>query len=338
MPEPPHPSETLGEADLSTMNSALLAVSAQAAVADKKYDIGAQLQHWSVINGESPDGMYNLACYYSLAGQVDAAIYFLQKAAAEEGVDSDWAGEDFDLTLVRADSRWQKIHNYLKQYNRYWETCDLSETVLILPTGYDGKEAIPVVIGLHGMGSRPSHFIFDDYQEFADELHVAFLGVSGSVPKGPTSFVWAENVTRDDARIDACLKEVEGQLVPAKGKLVLIGFSQVGKMAGEIAAFKPEKYAGGIIMSPGGFSESRIGQLSPGAAHFRQGFVATCNAGERPGNVRNTREYADQLKRLEAHVKHISYPGLDTHSLPPDYWEKLPEWITFILDPLEIGL
>src|SRR5262249_3491897 len=96
---PPEPSPKLDDIDLRSQDPEGLAGAARGAGREGNWDVAVQLQHWTVARGQ--DGQYNLACYYSRAGRVDAAIYWLQRAALEEGADADWAEQDTDLEAVR---------------------------------------------------------------------------------------------------------------------------------------------------------------------------------------------------------------------------------------------
>ncbi|PHS15989.1 MAG: hypothetical protein COA78_04335 [Blastopirellula sp.] len=330
--KPSTPNKKFEGNDLSTYDAKVLASEAYQSVLKKEYDKAVQFQYWSVANTDGEEGLYNLACYYSLKTDVEASFYWMKIAAQKEGVDADWAVDDPDLRSIRRDSRWPYVRQYLRKYNQYWSISDIQETTLIVPAGYDGISEIPVMIGLHGMGSRAKSFVDEDYQEYADELNIAFVGVSGTVPRGPTSFVWSEDHEKDLQRVNRALREVSDRLKPAKGKLILFGFSQGAMMSAEIAARHPDDYAGAIIMSPGGGFSPATGRLSAEEAHKRQGYIVVCGAEEHPGNVSNTRKYASHMKRLNARVKERLYQDVSDHAFPPDYYEQLPSWIEFILD------
>jgi predicted esterase len=330
---PTPPAAEQGEVHLDKTDSLLLSLRARQLVAEEKYDDAVQWQYWSVVNSEPPAGQYNLACYYSLAGNVDAALYWLQVAAEKEGVDAAWAAQDSDLDQVRADPRWARIKAFLQQYSRYWQASDARETVLYVPDGYDGKAPLPVIIGLHGMGDNAHHFVSEEYQDYADDLNAAFVGVSGSVPIGPGKFVWSEDPQRDAQRVEQALSDVADRLQVSPGQRMLYGFSQGAKMAVEIAARDPGQYAGALAMSPGGRRQPATGTLAPSATHSRQGYVLVCAAEESPGNVLLTERYADHMRRLAARVEHKAYPGVSAHAFPDDFAEQLPHWVDFILQP-----
>ena len=317
--------------DLSKEDPRMLGALAQeAATQEKDFAKAVQLQFWSVKG--TGEGQYNLACYLSRVGHSESAFYWLQVAALEEGVDSEWATQDEDLRSLRLDRRWAMVLKFLRQCNAYWATSQQTDTQLVMPAGVSPSEPIPVMIGLHGMGSSAKGFVdAESFQEIANQKRIAFLGVSGTIPRGPRSFIWSEDPVKDAARVDAALNEVKDRLTPKAGQLVLFGFSQGGMMSAEIAARAPDRYSGALVMSPGGNAGPQpAGFLRPANGRTLNA-VCICGAGEHPGNVAMTHTYANLFRQAGARVIHKPYPNMDTHSFPPDFETQLPRWIDFLL-------
>jgi predicted esterase len=332
LPVPAAPSTHLGPIDLEEVDAGRLA--SEAIRQAKLGDVSTALSCQYVAVIKSGSGRYNLACFYSLAGNVDAALYWLQMAAREEGTDPDWATKDSDLTKVWRDARWPRVLAYLRKCQQYWETSGFSETALILPRQAATDQPIPVFIGLHPAGHFAHGFLdAAASQALADEMGVAFLAVSGTIPYGKETFAWSEDPAKDLARIDAALEEVKDRLTPAEGQMVLYGFSQGAWVAGELAARHPDRFAGAIVMSPDRRSSAKLPALEARDEHRRQGLVAVCGEEETPETVRMTKAFAERFAKLRARVSQTLYPGKETHSLPPDYVRKLPVWGRFILDP-----
>jgi predicted esterase len=332
LPVPPAPASRVGETDLTEVDPPALYRGARQFFARRNYPAAIQCQYMTVRKTNT--GQYDLACYYSLARDIDAALYWLQVGAREEGSNADWACRDSDLVNVRSDARWPKVLTYLHVYQRYWETSGFSETSLVLPRDATPERPLPVFIGLHGMGTNAHSFVdATEYQPLADKMGVAFLGVSGTRPTGKQSFVWSEDPVKDLARIDDALRETADRLTPAEGQVVLFGFSQGAWMAAEIAQRHPDRFAGAIVLSPGTVADLQFAAVEATPAHRRQKIVAVCGAEEQPGNIYKTKECATAFEKLGARVYQKLYPGMNTHSFPPDYWQRLPIWGRFILDP-----
>jgi predicted esterase len=282
----------LPDFELEDYSAFELAMAARQSIEQEKPGLAAIFQRLAVEKGS--DQFYNLACYESLAGRIDESIYWLQEAGLKEGVSIDWSQEDSDLENLRDDPRWNRVLAFLKQCGRYWAASGTDDHQLVLPANYDG-EPIPVMVWLHGMGDRAESYVFEELQEIADTNRVAFVSVSGTVVNGPTSFSWAGSMPKNEQRIDAALAKFADQLKPKEGQIALGGFSQGGQVAGELAAKRPERYSGALIMSPGGFDFS-LDDLDPNERHKQQTIIAVCGAGEHPGNVRLTGKYADWFR------------------------------------------
>lgn len=325
---PPALPEKLKGKNLSKMEAAELFGLANQAMDQGDYASAAAYQYWYVK--KSGTGQYNLACFLSQIKQVDPAFYWLQLAAIEEGVDAQHASQDEDLDSLRRDPRWSQMSRFLAAYNDYFEETPVKQHVLIVPAGYQVGTPIPVVIWLHGMGAEPEGFVKTGGQDIADELKIAFLGVSATRSRGPHSFVWSTDPVQDAERIQEALKACADKLTPQPGRLIALGFSQGAQAGLEVAVRAPEQYAGAIVLSPGGYP-SLLGKVKPSSLLARRGFVLCCGAQEHPATVAFTSQDAKWLQQSKAQVQHKAYPGMSAHSFPEDFYERFPEWVQFIL-------
>ena len=53
--------------------------------------------------------LYNTACFYSQAGEIDIAFEALERSLAAGKSDADWLRQDSDLDNIRDDPRFQDI-------------------------------------------------------------------------------------------------------------------------------------------------------------------------------------------------------------------------------------
>jgi predicted esterase len=318
----------IGETEFDKMAADELAYLARTAAREQAYPIAAIAQYWHVR--KSGENRYDLACYLARMNKIEAAFYWLQLAASEEGVNARHAASVADLEPLRKDPRWEKVARYFEDCNRYFEQATPSRTVLIVPKGYRKETPIPAVLYLHGYGSNPDDFVNPDAQAHADKLGMALIGCSATLPRGPRSFVWAGDVDADLKRIRAALAEVVDRVTIAKGRIVTLGFSQGAQVGVEVAVRFPEEYAGSILLSAG--SQSRLDQVEPSPLLAKRGFVLSVNALERPGTVRLTADDAEWLRKAKARVIHKEFPGVASHSFPEDFDDRFGEWVTFILD------
>jgi len=316
-----------GGKDLSKVDPDELVALARQAAARNDYKTALAAQFWAVKQGN--DGHYDLACYYARNRQHDEAIYWLQRAAQTEGVDAQHAGQDEDLETLRRDPRWAAVHRYLRQCAAYWSKSGKTTTLVYVPKGFDKKKPSPVIVTLHGRGSRPDHFFGEETQGLADELKIPFVCVSGTRPTGPKAFVWAADGTdADNKRVDAALAEAADKVTVAPGKVIAIGFSEGAQVALEVAARDPDKFAGGIGMSPG--ADFHLNQVTPTPPLKERRFVVTIGGSEHPGNVMLARQDRDWFQRAGIQLQYITVPR-GGHSLPPHFTDQLPKWVAFIL-------
>jgi phospholipase/carboxylesterase len=310
----------------------LLALAQAAAIHDP--DEAMAFQRAAVDKGAF-SGEYNLACFAALAGRTDAALYWLQRAAADEGVDGAWAEEDDDLVKLRADARWPQVRAYFRRMARYWSSHTPEQQLVVIPKAPAPAAGRPLVVGMHGLGSRPEDFSGIAFQSAAERAGVAFVALSGTNARGPHKFVWAEDPALDRARIDrgiAAIAAIAGQVTPPPGKVITIGFSQGAQMAVEIAARDPAHFAGAIVMSPGTRKDLRLADIPSSVSLAGRRFVVVVGAREHPRNVIRAKADADRLRALGAQVYYYPYPDMNSHSFPPDFDVALPKWIAFILD------
>ena len=61
------------------------------------------------IDPEEPAILYNVACVYSIAGEVEAAISYLEQAVNAGFGYREWLENDSDLDALRENSRFQAL-------------------------------------------------------------------------------------------------------------------------------------------------------------------------------------------------------------------------------------
>jgi len=298
--------------------------------AKRSYARALALQYWYVQR--TGNGQYNLACYCDRSDQPEAACYWLQVAALQDGLDATHAEGDARLAALHDDPRWPKLRLYLQACNRYFESA-ASRTVLVVPFGYRKGTPIPAVVWLHGVGASPDDFVTEGLQNEASRMNVAILGVSGTLPRGLRSFSWSLDPARDARRVQDALAEVADRVTIRPGQVVLLGFSQGAQVALEIAVRDPERYAGAIALSPSVLS--RLREVTPAPMLQRRGFVVACGVLETERIVFLAAQDASWLRAAGAQLQHKPYETISAHAFPPDFAVRFPEWVQFVLKARE---
>ena len=284
-----------------------------------------QLQYWACqIN--PTEGFYNLARYYSITQKIDAASFFIQKAANLEGVNYQWATQDPALEKLRASKYWEKLDSFLKKCDELWQKSNYGRATITKSK----KDSQTLIIGLHGYGSKPEDFSEGaGYQKVADSLNATFVSISATIPIGRHSFRWSEDLDKDYMRIKTLLKTQGLDLEMIKQKIILIGFSQGAQLSAELAARYPEKFAGAIIMCPGIKNNSRLQDITNPKSQVGKKYIIINGSKEKEKNLSMGKIDKDWFERQGAKVIYHVYPEMG-HSFPQLYFDQLSQWIQFI--------
>jgi predicted esterase len=184
-----------------------------------------------------------------------------------------------------------------------------------------------VLVALHGLASQPDDFVDASWQPLADALHMAIVGVSGTVALGRHSYRWSEDVSRDAEQVRRALADLQTELKVQPGQLIAFGFSQGAQMAFEIAFANPSEYLGAVAMSPGVRKELDLERLPHADAQRARTYVCTGGAEEHPSNVANARADCAFAQKAGANVELKLYAGVSEHRFPQDFAQAFPQWI-----------
>lgn len=207
---------------------------------------------------------------------------------------------------------------------------NLDELVVLLPGKWDHQAKLSVAIWLHGYGADPSTLNKDaHYQETADALGIAIVGIPATHQLGAHSYEWREEPDADLTQVNKGLREAQKRSGAVFGKKVLFGFSQGAVVAAELSAAHPELFVGAIILSPG----ANIFPLprSAVAGNQSQKYYISTGAEEDPGNLQFARTYQKFLTDIGSGVTYREVPGMKKHGRPPDWPEKFRTWTDTLL-------
>jgi predicted esterase len=313
--------------DLSTMPVGELFRTVRRLEQERSYADAAIVQRW-LVNRHVDGMMYDLACYESRVSHLDAAIYWLERAAREEGFALTWATQDPDLARVRRDSRWPALLSYLRAVGDYWARTVAERAKRVVPRSRAPAAGFPLVIGLHGFDGREA-FFDSSYQPVADHTKTVLLALSGTIAHGPNAFEWAEDVARDQDRIERGLQELGKDVSIDPGHRILMGFSQGAQLAAALLAKHPDAYAGAIVFSPTSLQGLTLVDSQTHVAWERKSVVVRVGAGETPDRISHAEAIRDHFAQLGARVDYYAYPDQKSHSLPPDLARKLEGWVKY---------
>jgi predicted esterase len=295
----------------------------------------AACQYWAFAKrGTDP---YDLACYLARMKQVDAAFYWLQVAARDDGVDAAWAGQDDDLSALHRDPRWEQVQAYLNECDSYWKTHGKPLTVVLRPAGH---EPVATLVWLHPATGHPdprSDPAFADVQALLDRNQFALVGVSGSFALGKAKYTWSHNTGRDAQRVEEALREAARELKLRPETTVLFGLAQGGQVALETLARNPGAFAGAIAVTPASREWTQLEKAKSSPLLARREVVIVL--GERENQPRRQLGRLDErwFRKAGSSVRLRDHPELPRNDLPPEFDAQLGTWVKEIVAAAATG-
>jgi len=198
---------------------------------------------------------YNLACVLARNGEVDAALGWLEKAAANGLCRISLLEVDPDLEGVRDLAGYQIVHKMVSENTKrrrdlVYRTAAASPPLTVLPKKKSATdEPRPLIIVLHGFGGSSAGFeeIWGPAAERIDAILV--------VPEGPRPIGsgrgWVD-LDEADAVVEATIDYAREKFEIDWERVVLTGFSEGGFMAMALGGRHPDLFAG-VIPVAGGY-------------------------------------------------------------------------------------
>ncbi len=151
-----------------------------------------------VIDPSNSNTMYNLACCYGLLGEDEFATMYLRRAYRAGFTDLAHINWDPDFDSVRdlpvfsnfLDSLNTAVEEQTNQLGElhWFDTVESFYYRVNFPEGFNPPDAVPVVIGLHGLGSSPDNFM--QVWEMIDNPNFIYVVPQAPYPIGDDAFSW----------------------------------------------------------------------------------------------------------------------------------------------------
>ncbi len=267
---------------------------------------------------------YNLACAYARKGDGDQALLWLFRAAREGYSDPELVAGDEDLQGLHGLAGFEEVLRRIRTNEHrarelFRDLAADSRPVIVAPPG---EGPFPVLVLLHGFGDTSPKFLkfFENLAKREGWLLVAPRSV---IPTANGGFEWG---MVPDARwlVEEALKVAEIQYCVDEKRVYLLGFSQGGRMAYEIALEMSGTFAGvipvGARHSPRTLELAQ--RLGPEAPPF---FMMA--GGDEPA-AEATRKAGKALKKAGLRVQYQIYPGVG-HRFPSSWEGQIRRAISF---------
>lgn len=243
---------------------------------------------------KDPDTAYNLACAYSLKGEVDQGFEWLEKAVDwgwGEGVGqlvggtkqiphAEMTRSDPDLAILRKDPRFEPLMERMakaaeKREARMKKGEAYAATAAIhIPEKVKGMAEMPVLIVLHDAGSTKDAVVAGRWKEIADELGFALLAPSGKVLVGDEpekGMTWFEDLAGYKAKYSTFEKPVTDAFTAFKkehpidkSRVVIAGEGLGALVALNVAIGNPGLIKGAVALN-GGLNADMMAAKAPSA-------------------------------------------------------------------------
>jgi len=292
---------------------------------DRAVDLGFELE--KLVPNSSRE-QYNLACVLALNGEVDAALDWLGRAAANGFCQISLLDADSDLDAVR-DLPGYKIVRTMVADNRQhrrekvYRVAASKPPLTVLPERGAGENPWPLIIALHGFGDTSANYP-QLWGPVAEDFGAILVVPDGPRPVG-NGRGWG-NVDEAEAVVEAALDYAKETFDVDWDRVVLTGFSQGGFMAMALAGRHPGLFVGVIPMA-GGYIPEIDAPVPADDGDPRYYFMV----GSRDKAVEQVRRAASDFEAAgyEVDLRVLAGTG---HSFPRRTTTELRRALRFVLD------
>lgn len=258
------------------------------------YENSSRLYIAKLRDGKNAILLYNLACNYSLMGEVELAVRCIEEAAETGFADSglvDIILDDPDLASLRGDPGFEAaaakiIANAEAQVDTgervYFELSSLAPGAVILPDDYDPDRAYPVLVALHGAAHTPERVLeLRGMCDGTDFIFVALRAQNPTLWEGQIGYNWVFYGVEDEDVLTRSSEMAEQYIRSAVDTVkqqyktdgvYIAGFSDGGAMAYITGIRNPGAFDG-VIPIGGYFPEQFLDEETVAAGNSTPIFV-----------------------------------------------------------------
>jgi predicted esterase len=268
---------------------------------------------------------YNHACVQALAGNRDAAVASLARAAELGFAFTATMLRDTDLDAIRDHPGYPAVVARIRANNaaaleKFKVTAADARVLVFLPDQREAGRPAPLVVALHGSGGTADAFA-TVWRRVASDLG-AVLAVPQGMNRRGQGFDWGV-VEQGSHLVLRAIEKARAETPIDERRIILAGFSNGASQAFIQALSDPDRFAG--VLSVSGFYDERVAPVPTGRRLPR---FAILN-GERDEEAANNRRAAEALRAAGGKVKLSIYPG--GHEFPPDRERELAAALRFLL-------
>lgn len=280
---------------------------------------------------------YNLACAYALNAEPEKAVAWLTRAAASGFLIIKLFENDPDLESVRSHAGYEAALSIVKK-NRADDLANLrarfeeNPIMVVMPPEYEEDEPAPLIIALHGKGSRASNIV-REWRDMAAEIGAILVVPEAVYPfPGSAGFTWmgADTLSSlcDDAEflVRLAFEFAVKEYLIDRNRVILTGFSEGGFVSQSVAIRPPYIFTGVIPMGSGYLRGHDAPPKATGDRLPR--FYFMC--GERDGPADQIPVAAQDYRAAGYEATYRVYPEVG-HRFPIERDEELRKALDFVL-------
>jgi phospholipase/carboxylesterase len=269
---------------------------------------------------------YNQACVEALAGNEDAAVAWLDRAAVLGFAFTSTMLRDQDLDSIRDHAGFPAVVARIRANNAralegFKVKAEGARVHVFPPAKRDSGRPAPLIVALHGSGGTAEGFA-PLWRRVASDLGAVLVVPEGQNRAG-SGFDWGV-VEQGSHLVLRAIEKARAETAVDDSRIVLAGFSNGASQAFIMGLRDPERFAGVLAVS--GFYDERVAPVPPGRRLPR---FAILN-GARDEEAANNRRAAAALRAAGGKVKLEIYDGVG-HAFPPDRERELTAALRFLL-------
>lgn len=290
----------------------------------KAIELGLKLCDLDANGGINP---YNLACCYSLNGDKDNAIKWLQRAAEAGFADDSLLAGDPDLQAVRGEAGFKTVaervgKNAEKQVEELKKKADKAIVEYFVPEGLDPAKPAPLIVVLHGFGGNAKN-ILAAWPIVAKEAGAIVIAPQAMNPTGQ-GFEWG-GFRGTEMLVMRAIEEAQKKHNIDPKRIVLSGFSQGGLMAYAIGLKNPERFCG-IIPVAGSYTSGTFTVPTRAIAAWPKVFIMV---GANDQALSGNQQADKDLTAANIPHKLTVYPGVG-HEFPKERDAELKKALEYV--------
>lgn len=286
------------------------------AIRKKNYQQGIRaFRYCTVLFPERPTAYYNLACIYSLMGNKEKALEYVETSLKKGFKSFEHMTRDTDLKNIWNEKRFKDL---VKTYRK--KLVEQLQSRIVEPKGHSGKR--PLFVFLHGRDQNP-----DQYVALMKDL-AQKQGFGLILPRGDINAAqgarWGQGA--ETSVMSPLKKALESGKYDEK-QVVIGGFSSGAFQALEIALKNPTLFAG-VVDFGAFYEESQMDADIPAAA--KAGLRVFMVSGRSDPLLESAVKGRDALVKANVPVVLRRFDG--GHRLPKNLDKVVVEGMRFVLE------